>query len=86
MEEMRFNFRGYDYDLNDEEKSEIYQSLMDIESHLTRHFENEDFENDSMNFISVLISNNTKAYPVSIRKWCGEMTDHQKQKFFSIYA
>ena len=78
---MKFNFRGYDYDLSEEQKVEIYQSLMDIESHLTRHFENEDLGNDASNFVSVLISNNTKAYPITLRKWCTEMTEHQQEKF-----
>lgn len=81
MDEMKFNFKGYDYDLTDAEKSEIYRSLMDIESHLTRHYENEDFGNDSMNFISVLISNNTEAYPISIQKWLNGMKPSEQTDF-----
>ena len=78
--EIKYDFRGYDYDLG-KQKKEIYQSLMDIESHLTRHFENEDFGNDSMNFVSVLISNNTKQRPVSIRKWVSCMTDSMQNNY-----
>ena len=42
---------------------------MDVESHLTRYFENEDFGKDTENFVSVLFSNNTQQVPISLAKW-----------------
>ena len=80
MEQFKFNFKGYDYDLQDDELATIYYSLMDIESHLTRHFENEDFGKDTLNFVSVLISNNTQQYPITIREW-SKMSENDRNNF-----
>lgn len=77
---LKFNFKGYDYNLDDHQKAVIYFQLMDLESHLTRYFENEDFGNDSMNFVSVLFENNTQQIPVTLAKWYS-LTPEKRAKY-----